>query len=92
MAAKPVVLRTETFGFMITKKDFDSAENRDLPEKSGELENQGVKDNPVDEVESAAGKTEVKNAHATGDGAYGRSDKSVADGNKKEGSPNEPPY
>ena len=68
-------------------KDLDTSENKD---RNKNLQNQP--DLPAtandDEETKASDKAEVKNAHATGDGSFGRSESSLPDseGQKKQGS------
>jgi hypothetical protein len=72
----------------MTKQDFTTTENIDREKEEGkELSDQAF------EVKSAGGKTRVKNAHAAGDGAFGRNEASLPEeeeaGEKKE---DDPPY
>ena len=68
-------------------KDFDVSENidREKNQKSGEdwKSHQGAAGEKSKDKEPPA-KTEVKNAHATGDGSYGRSDESISETDDKE--------
>ena len=72
----------------MTKKDFSSSENIDREKEAGnEPQGQAITDSIV------SGKTTVKNAHAAGDGAFGRNETSLPEeeetGEKRE---EDPPY
>ena len=57
-------------------KDFDTSENKDRHNK-GE-EGRGKKENSKEEFPEKEKKTvEVKNAHASGDGSYGRNESNI---------------
>ena len=62
----------------MTKKDPNISENIDLDKNNEAGSDQHKEVNETSEPKPD-GHTEIKNAHATGDGAYGRSDKSVLD-------------
>ena len=59
-------------------KDLDTSENKDI--------NSHAADDKKESKESAdskiklLGETDIKNAHATGDGSYGRNDESLPEG------------
>lgn len=76
----------------MTKKDQSTSENIDR----NKSENDDCTPQPSGKQDSEETKssTEIKNAHAAGDGAYGRSDKSifVGDENKNDEQENDPPY
>lgn len=59
-------------------KDFDTSENTDRDNKtSAEPKPMGDNGKGLANANKGAGKTEIKNAHAAGDGSYGRSDESL---------------
>lgn len=65
----------------MTKKDQSVSENIDLGKEQNENPPIGSKKNNPENHPS----DQIKNAHATGDGAYGRSDKSVFAGDEGKG-------
>ena len=76
----------------MTKKDPNISENIDLDNAEKTHNDHSVKtDQPTSESKTE-GQTEIKNAHATGDGAYGRSDKSVLENEGESGKEETPPY
>lgn len=76
---------------IMTKKDFTNQENIDR-EKGEESEfSERSPDN--EKTEPATGKTYVKNAHAAGDGAFGRTETSLPEEEEPaEQKEDEPPY
>jgi len=64
----------------MTKKDFTATENRDR-EQDAEKDWQSHHDetNQFPKEAKGIGEVNVKNAHATGDGSFGRNDGSVPD-------------
>ncbi|GAA4733013.1 hypothetical protein [Flavisolibacter ginsenosidimutans] len=64
----------------MTKKDFTSTENKDR-EMAAEKDWQSHHDETTHYPEEASGvgEVDVKNAHATGDGSFGRNDESIPD-------------
>lgn len=76
----------------MAKKDFDSSENIDHAKNAQESASASGDLYPKEENESAT--TDVKNAHAAGDGSYGRSEKLLSDDEETEANEkkNEPPY
>jgi len=76
----------------MTKKDLTSSENIDLTKDNG-LEKKQHSSSEETAEPKIEGHTEIKNAHAAGDGAYGRSDKSVLDNDSDaEGDKERPAY
>lgn len=73
----------------MTKKDFTSSENIDREKEAGTES----LDHPVPEAGNAS-KTRVKNAHAAGDGAFGRNETSLPEEEDETGEKREedPPY
>jgi hypothetical protein len=70
----------------MAKKDFEMHQNTDLvgePKEHPVPPGLDEKEQPA-EAEKKQGGTEIKNAHATGDGSFGRSDDSLSD---KDGQP-----
>ncbi len=66
-------------------KDLDSSENKSLSQSSsGEFMKQGNGNKDLIKTDSAADEVVVKNAHAVGDGSYGRNDGSVPEEEPKE--------
>jgi hypothetical protein len=68
-------------------KDFDISENieREQNQKTGEdWKTHHTPANAKPENSGQEPKTEVKNAHATGDGSYGRNDGSIPENDEKE--------
>jgi hypothetical protein len=61
-------------------KDLDTSENKDRNSKTDEAQqdSQNATGNILEEGKTAS-TVEVKNAHATGDGSYGRNDESLPD-------------
>lgn len=77
----------------MTKKDPNISENIDLNKTEKEPDSHHTKGEKTSASPETEGHTEIKNAHATGDGAYGRSDKSVLeDENSSEKEEETPPY
>lgn len=76
----------------MAKKDFDSNENIDHS-KTAQESGQTTGD-PYPKEAKRVTETEVKNAHAAGDGSYGRSDKLLSDEEEtdEKEKKNEPPY
>ncbi|HEU4903074.1 MAG TPA: hypothetical protein VFT06_09785 [Flavisolibacter sp.] len=76
----------------MAKKDFDSSENIDH-NKTAHEGNQVTGEPGAQETKDNT-ETDVKNAHAAGDGSYGRNDKLLSDEEEtdSEEKKNEPPY
>lgn len=69
----------------MAKKDFTGNENIDRDKKAGQ-DADSASDNkrPYPEEAKRIGETEVKNAHASGDGSFGRNDGSLSDREEEE--------
>lgn len=75
----------------MTKKDFTNQENIDREKEEGS-ESANLSQ-PTETTETATGKTYVKNAHATGDGAFGRTETSLPEEEEMaENKEADPPY
>lgn len=76
----------------MTKKDITVSENIDLTNEEKQEESLPTKKQASER--KGSGETDIKNAHASGDGAYGRSDKSIIESGEKESGEdaNEPSY
>lgn len=64
--------------FMATK-DYDMTENKDMDKKHPDEATSQPQKMVGEQEEKRGEKTEVKNAHASGDGSFGRNDSSVPD-------------
>ncbi|MFL5811284.1 MAG: hypothetical protein ACJ749_17310 [Flavisolibacter sp.] len=72
-------------------KDFDTSENKDRDKKAaGDWKSHHTTGDRYPEKAKGIGETDVKNAHATGDGSFGRNDESIPD--KEDEKKEEPPY
>ena len=75
----------------MTKKDITQIKNLDLEKETRNETSYG--NNPNEPPKDSTGKTYVKNAHAAGDGAFGRTETGIPDeettGGKRE---EDPPY
>lgn len=78
----------------MAKKDFTSTEDITLSSGPSDGEKKAPEKSEESEKGSETGHTEVKNAHAAGDGSFGRSEKLLSDEGEGENgeSVQNPPY
>lgn len=67
IGARPVVTKKQ----MMTKKDFETSENIDHEKKDHDARKQEATGDQKEKDTAYPAKTEVKNAHASGDGSFG---------------------
>jgi hypothetical protein len=73
-------------------KDFDTTENRDRDKRSSEdWQSHHDTGKRFPDEAKGIGEVDVKNAHASGDGSFGRNDESVPE-EQSDGKKEEPPY
>lgn len=79
----------------MTKKDLNNSENADRNKKAQQdWEDHHTAGDRYPEEAKGIAETDVKNAHAAGDGAFGRNDTGMYDGDEADGDEKkaEPPY